>query len=133
MKRLCIQIQPERVPELDEALLRRTLSELGAGTALVNQVGIDEGEDDGRYLNFNYKTPDVGRLWSLIRREVLNSPALGPAIRQAAIITCQGDAGWDDYLLLHHLDDDEPLDVPDKWHKIRRPDLPRGSSDNQGV
>jgi len=68
-------------------------------------------------MNFNYETPDLYQLWILIRRHVLDSPTLGPAIRKAAIIVCQGDFEWDDYLLLHHFDHDQPLDVLDKWSK----------------
>jgi hypothetical protein len=34
----------------------------------------------------------------------------GSALRNAAIIMCEGTRGWDDYRLLHHYDPAQPLD-----------------------
>jgi hypothetical protein len=31
-------------------------------------------------------------------------------LAQAAIVVCEGELGWDDYLLLHHFNSDEELD-----------------------
>ena len=36
---------------------------------------------------------------------------LVPGLAAAAIIVCEGEHGWDDYLLLHHFDPAEPLDT----------------------
>jgi hypothetical protein len=40
-------------------------------------------------------------------RELLQAD---PALANIAIVVCQGERGWDDYLLLHHFDSSVPLD-----------------------
>lgn len=100
VKRLHIQLQPARSPGLDlpEAVAR--LSCLATG------VLVTEGEDNGRYVNVDFKVADPSGLWALIRQE-LHSVA---GLAGAAIIVCEGERGWDDYLLLHHFNPAEPLD-----------------------
>jgi hypothetical protein len=110
MKLLNVQIQPERVPELDEAEVVSRLTSTGSGTGLVQHVEVTKGNDDGHYTNVSYATHDLPRLWTLLRREVLEDARIGPILQKAAIVVCQGDNGWDDYLLLHHFDDNEPFD-----------------------
>ena len=36
---------------------------------------------------------------------------IGPRLARAAIATCEGKHGWDDYLLLHHYDRTLVLDT----------------------
>jgi hypothetical protein len=74
------------------------------------RLPISEGHDKGRYINIDYSTDDLPGLWSLIRREVLAASTVGSMLKKAAIIVCQGEKGWEDYLLLHHFDEHEPLD-----------------------
>jgi hypothetical protein len=69
-----------------------------------------EGNDDGRWLGFSYTTLNVARTWSLIQQKVLGHALLGSSLTKATIVVCQGEAGWDDYLLLHHFNPNEPLD-----------------------
>jgi hypothetical protein len=109
MKTLCVQIQPERAPGLDEASARDILLNVGAGTGVVH-AQVTEGYDGCRYINIQYATDDLPRLWTLIKEGVLNEPKVGPLLARCMIVVCQGEAGWDDYLLLHHFDGAEPLD-----------------------
>lgn len=109
-KVLSIQLQPERVPELDEMQAVNRLKAIEARTGLVKRLYVSEGPDKGRYINVNYLTDDLPGLWSHLRREVLENSTVGPMLKKAAIITCQGAKGWEDYLLLHHFDEHEPLD-----------------------
>jgi hypothetical protein len=76
----------------------------------VSQVQVTEGADDGPYINATYSTTDTASLWATVRERVLDHAVLGPALRRSVIITCTGDSGWDDYRLLHHFDEAEPLD-----------------------
>src|SRR5262249_20408829 len=100
MKRLHIQIQPARSPGLD-------LDEAGARLrGLAASVRVTEGEDDGRYVNVDFKTDDLAGLWASVRRELRSVPGLAAA----AIVVCEGDHGWDDYQLLHNFNPAEPLD-----------------------
>jgi hypothetical protein len=110
IKVLSIQIQLERVSELDETQAMNLLTTVGSRTGLVKCFHVSEGRDKGRYFNVNYSTDNLPGLWSLIRREVFEDSTVGPILKKAAIITCQGKKGWDDYLLLHHFDENEPLD-----------------------
>ena len=88
----------------------RLLTSVGSGTGLVKHFEVREGSDEGHYTNVSYATDDLPRLWSLIKQEVLQAPTIGPVLRKATIVVCQGEEGWDDYLLLHHFDENEPLD-----------------------
>jgi hypothetical protein len=106
---LHIQVQLHRQPGLDEPRVVDLL--LGVGReGHVLRVRQSGGDDEGRWLGFSYTTGDVGRTWSLLRAKALGDADVGASLARAAIVVCQGDAGWDDYLLLHHFDPDEPLD-----------------------
>ena len=65
-----------------------------------------DGLDRGRYVNVAFATDDLKALWSALREEMLGVPRLA----EAAIVCCEGEHGWDDYLLLHHFDPTEPID-----------------------
>jgi len=107
---LCIQFQPERAPDLDPVAVVGVLKLVGDNERLVSRVQVTEGVDDGPYIDVTYSTPDPVSLWASVRERVLEHAALGPALRRSVLITCTGDSGWDDYRLLHHFDEAEPLD-----------------------
>jgi hypothetical protein len=95
-----MHLQPDRSPELN-------LSEAIARLArLADDVRVTEGEDERRYVSVDFKTTDLPGLWSAIRAVVQSLSGLAGA----AIIVCEGEHGWDDYLLLHHFDPSEKLD-----------------------
>ena len=100
MKQLCIQLQPELSPGLD------VVESLARLSHLVASAQITKYDDDGEYFHVDYKTNDLSGLWMLIREELRNVTGLA----EAAIIVCEGEHGWDDYLLLHNIDPNAPLD-----------------------
>jgi hypothetical protein len=100
VKRLNVQVQPARYtgPDLSEAVATLSQREIGAR--------ITEGKDGGSYVNVDFEVADLSALWESIRKDLRAVPALAAA----TIVVCEGDQGWDDYLLLHHFDPAEPLD-----------------------
>jgi hypothetical protein len=99
-KSVSIQVQPDRSPHLDcKTVVKKLLS-------LASESQARWGEDGGRYVNVLLSVPSLSQTWSFIS-EMLNE---NPDFAMAAIVTCQGDNGWDEYLLLHHFDPSEPLD-----------------------
>jgi hypothetical protein len=81
----------------DEARVREALREALAGAE------IDTGEEDGRYENFHFEAASPEDALSKVQ-VVFDSPNVGRAARASCIVTCQGENGWDDYLLLYHYD-----------------------------
>ena len=104
MRIVCIQFQPDRIMA-DEARVRRAFREA------LPDAKVEVGEDDGRYENimFEVASPNAALSKVLV---VLDSPEVGRAARSSCIVTCQGEHGWDDYLLLHHFDQTLVLDQP---------------------
>ncbi len=94
MKYLSIQLQPEINKEASKEEALAALS--GAGF----EVEVNEGEDNGKYINFNLKSDSLKDTWIKIKNLYLSKPHLA----SASIIVCEGSEGWDDYLLLHHFD-----------------------------
>jgi hypothetical protein len=126
VRSVCVQFQPDRVTA-DETRVRQALR-----TALPD-AEIAAGEDKGRYENimFDVESPEVAL--SKIR-DVLDSPSVGPAARASCIVTCEGENGWDDYLLLHHFDPTEnrtfrPTGLPNN-PACNGPALPNGPRDS---
>lgn len=103
MKCLSIQLLPERDTSHDESEVIVLLKSLG------HYPEIDSGNEDGRYLNLNFFTDDAPSLWQDIQSGVLEDKTLGSWIKNISIVICEGDTGWDDYLLLSHYDDSEEL------------------------
>lgn len=104
MKCLSIQLQPE----IDLSHEAGELLELVRGIGRFPEV--DKGNDDGVYINMNFFTEDAPSLWSELRQKVLGHSDLGAWIKKVSIVVCEGDYGWDDYLLLHHFDENEKVD-----------------------
>src|SRR5690349_5923195 len=91
-KVLAIQIQPSRSPKLNRSEMIARLRGITA------DLLVNEGDDGGPYINIGLKAVDLSRLWGEVQRLLGENSDLA----NAAIVTCQGDSGWDDYLLLHH-------------------------------
>jgi len=70
----------------------------------VIRARVDEGEDNGRYMNLAFKTSDRAKLWHLIEEKLYEHQQLGAPLRRASMTLCTGQDGWDDYLLLYHFD-----------------------------
>jgi hypothetical protein len=101
MKRLHVQIQPARSAELNIA---EAVAQLGS---LASGAQVTELQNDGSTYNVDFRTPDLPVLWECVRDVVHAVPGLA----RAAIIVCEGEHGWDDYLLLHHFNPKETVDT----------------------
>jgi hypothetical protein len=109
MRAICIQFQPERAADLNPIAVAELLKLVGSNERLVSQVQVTEG-DDGSYINATYSTTVPASVWAAVCEQTLEHAVLGPAFRRSVIVTCTGDSGWDDYRLLHHFDETQPLD-----------------------
>ena len=101
MKQLHVQIQSTRSPDLDAS------DAINQVTCIATDVRVTEGDDDGPYVNLDFRTEDILFLWKSVRK-VLHSTT---GLARAAIVICEGENGWDDYLLLHHFNPHETRDV----------------------
>jgi hypothetical protein len=106
MKILCWQLQPGRDPSVDPTAAVDRLRRIAKHHAIGNAVHATEGYDEGRYINVSFESADVVRLWMALKEELGNDSALA----NVSTICCQGDDGWNDYLLLHHFDATQMLD-----------------------
>jgi hypothetical protein len=100
MRKFCIQLQPDRSPRLD---LEKAVVEL---TALAKHASVSKGEDRVQYVNVILSAIDAIGLWAAIRKRLQANEELA----KASTVICQGERGWDDYLLLHHFNPNVPLD-----------------------
>lgn len=104
MTALTVQVQPALSPGLDMAEAVARLTRAGEHTGA--RVRVEEGFDRVAYVNLDFVAGAVAALWAAVQAELRAVPGLA----EAAIACCQGEYGWDDYLLLHHYDPSEPLD-----------------------
>ena len=93
---------------------------LEAFRAAFPEAQFEPGEDDGRYWNILFDSESPAAALARVG-VVLASPTAGRAARRSCIVTCEGEHGQDDYLLLHHYD--RTLVVDDV--RERRGDEPR--------
>jgi hypothetical protein len=105
VKTIRVQVQPARSPGLAvaDAVVRLTQTAKRVG-ALVRVI---EGVDGVEYVNVDFGAESPASLWAAVRAELQAVPGLAGA----AIVCCEGQRGWDDYLLLHHFDPTVPLDL----------------------
>jgi hypothetical protein len=108
---LHMQIQSGRAPELDLPLVQRECEALSASEEAITGFWVDEGDDDGRYINLNFETEDKAELWRLVRTRLYRNSNFGELLATSSITVCTGNDGWSDYLLLHHFDPAEQLDA----------------------
>jgi hypothetical protein len=100
MKYLSIQLLPERENSLDKEFVILKLQNKGY------VVEVYEGEENGKYINLNIKTDNLKNTWDNIKDIILKNQT----IHNSSIVVCEGNQGWDDYLLLHHFDKNENID-----------------------
>ena len=80
-----------------QKLLQRFLRAARSCSA-ADDVQMRRGTDAGRpFVNVTFETTNARTLWKWLREN------LGDLFG-AAIVSCQGEHGWEDYLLLHHYD-----------------------------
>ena len=101
---LDVQVQPDLLAAFNDDMINQ-LSALSTPGGLVNDVHVVRGKDDGRYINITFSTSNPRLLWPSVREKLVQ---LG--LQGAAIATCTGSQGWDNYLLLHHFSREVPTD-----------------------
>jgi hypothetical protein len=106
---LNVQVHPERMPSLDLDAVLEIFS--NAAQMADAELTVSEGGDDGPYISYDFLTRDLVRLWEVLQSQVFTDDILGPQLALAAIATCQGSKGWENYLLLHHYDRSLKLDT----------------------
>jgi hypothetical protein len=102
MKKLLIQIHPERAAQNADPLLRHLL-EYGSRTG----AAVQRGPDSGGYVNIAFRTSAPEKLWTSIRQSMPHD--LRASLDESSIVISSGKLGWTDYDLLHHFD---PLELP---------------------
>ncbi|WP_018150909.1 hypothetical protein [Leeia oryzae] len=113
MTTFCIQIQPDRAPGLDLATLKQFCETLAAEQPAIERFGLIEGDDEGPFINLMFETDDEFALWKLVKKQLFKHPVFGKVLKQACMVLCSGEEGWDDYLLLHHYDETIECDALD--------------------
>ena len=108
---LLIQVQPDRAPSLDVSLLEREFNAFAVATPCVTKFKTEQGDDGGRYINLHMKTGDLATLWKAVQPALYGHPILGAPLLQSSMAICTGEAGWDDYLVLHHYDESVDVDI----------------------
>jgi len=122
-KTVHVQIQPERSPDLDVSAAVERLRRLPSNATLAEAVVVTEGNDEGTYINIDFSTDSVPALWA-----ALFAILTGDASLAACTIVCsEGSRGWKDYLLLHHFNRSEPLDLIAANRSTRLPTAMRGT------
>ncbi len=106
MKCLNIQLQPDLFSG-DLAAHVDSLTQIAKTHSPNAVVDAERGEDGGPYINVNIYTDDVCSIWPAVAVALKAEPSLA----SATIVCCEGENGWDDYLLLHHFDETETLNV----------------------
>ncbi|MFT3879361.1 MAG: hypothetical protein QM703_06850 [Gemmatales bacterium] len=101
---MSIQIQPERSPFMDVETVVAGIRELS--NSYTTSLHVTEGQEEARYINLIMEAAHPRQIWEAISNEL----SIDAGFANAAIVCCQGNHGWDDYLLLHHFDRTEPLD-----------------------
>jgi hypothetical protein len=110
MSTLCIQVQPNRASSIDMWRVRALGEAVAADRNLVSRFAVVDGEDTGPYTNLLFETAELQELWSQLQETLYNDEQIGPALAQASMAMCEGNDGWNDYLLLYHFDPTVKLD-----------------------
>lgn len=107
MTDFCIQIHPDRAPALDLQAVCACAADFAAASPLVTRFAQVPGEG---YLNLMFATAAPAALWPALSSALFAQAEWGQALRSCAMAMCEGRAGWDDCLLLHHFDGAQALD-----------------------
>jgi hypothetical protein len=81
-----VQFQPDRVPRTAEQGI------LAAFRKALPNAQITSGNDQGRYVNFDFRARSAAAGWRQIAA-VLDRPRIGAKARTACIVVCEGKRG----------------------------------------
>ena len=100
MKTLSIQAVEDENGVLHKTLIEDNLQELGFSPE------VKESFDDEHYVNFYIDTDDLVAVWKAIKSNFVPVKE----IANSCMIICQGEYGWDDFLILSHSSPEIELD-----------------------
>jgi hypothetical protein len=106
MKKFLIQIEPHRSPDLDAGILLSQFEGLSNGRGWIRKRSVKHGFDKQPYIHLVFETDYPKLFWKMLREAIDQADGYGPSMRAASFVICEGKAGWDDYLMLHHYDPD---------------------------
>jgi len=101
MKSLTIQLMPELDTSLNEVAVIDLLKSIS------RYPEVDADDDGERFINLHLFTEDLPTLWADIKSALELNHEIKNWIGKVAVVACEGDEGWDDYLLLAHYDKSE--------------------------
>lgn len=104
MTDFCIQIHPHRATDLDISGLRAACDVLAKDKTLISKFRVVDGTDGHYYLDLMFETDRPKDLWRVLEQELFQSSEFGEGMQKASMVMCEGQDGWNDYLLLHHFD-----------------------------
>ena len=101
MKYLCIQLQPGLNASVDKDAAISILTKEGFC------LEVNQGDDHGPYIDILINSNNLEGDWQKVKKALIEKKPYA----EASIVTCEGNDGWDDYLLLHHFNDETELDT----------------------
>jgi hypothetical protein len=107
MKTLSVQILRDRLSEGELTAALHVLKSMAETPLAVEEV---KGTDPP-YLTVNFEASDARRLWDRLAARMADHSDPLWCVAKASIVVCEGDEGWDDYLLLHHFDPQQSVDT----------------------
>lgn len=110
MATFCIQIQPDRAPDMDLNHVQNLCRQVASDKALVMRHGVVTGDDGGPYLNLMFEVFKPVDFWDVFKEMIYGDSNVGSAMNESSMATCTYDPSWDDYLLLYHYDRKFALD-----------------------
>jgi len=107
-RKFSFQIQFGHGATADRDLIDKVLKVVRKEGARVTAVSIDN-EDGGPFATINAETQNPALFWRKVRAKLTAAPQVG--LPKRMIIVCEGEDGWNDYLLLHHFDKTQKTDA----------------------
>lgn len=120
MKDIIIQFQPALSKGGNKEEIVSILSLIGFTPT------IEDADDQYTYINFITQSQNVEETWAKIKSSLL----IYPKYYESCIVLCEGEDGWNDYLLLHHYEqveeyhseDDAMLGLEQLFSKNKSPE-----------
>ena len=108
-KKIVIQIQPEFLADDACELVFSILKSIENDDALSSDVKFSYDKKE-IYVNVEIECSNISRLWKTIKKRLITNNSNIRNLTSGIVIVCQGESGWDDYLLLYHSDPLVPVD-----------------------
>ncbi len=109
MKTLNIQIQPSRCLAIESDKIVACFRKFSENNEYVVEFKTVENKAED-YINIFLSSLSLSKLWATLKEYIFSSGQLDSQIASALIVICEGDDGWNDYLLLYHFDKSEQTD-----------------------